>query len=134
MKPSRAERGQEVSDGRARAEADEHPVLDEAGGRFRGYLLLMLDAHPVGRVPPMRSRRSALCLAVASAAAVLVAGCGGGGSSATTSSTTSEAVPTDTWANGFCSAFSDWANSLKDVAQTFQSAPTKASLQSAADD
>jgi hypothetical protein len=80
----------------------------------------------------MSKRRLTLALAALGAAATLAAGCGGGGGSSAT--TTSEGVSTDTWADGFCNAFSDWANALKPVAQTLTSTPTKANLQSAGDD
>jgi len=57
----------------------------------------------------------------------LAAGCGG-------SDNSSEASPTDEWASGFCSAITDWTNSLKDVTSTVASNPTQDGLKSAADD
>ena len=70
-----------------------------------------------------------------------VAGCGGGGGdSSSTSSSTTTATSTEStasagdWANGFCGAFKDWANTLKPIGQSLQSNPTKENLQSAGDD
>jgi hypothetical protein len=86
----------------------------------------------------LRPRATAV-VAASLIAVPFVAGCGGGGSNTTTSSTTtattteSNASAAD-WANGFCGAFKDWANSLKPIGQSLQSNPTKDNLQSAADD
>ena len=86
-----------------------------------------------------RSHVAALVAALG-VAVPFVAGCGGGGDSSSTSSSTTTATSTEStasagdWANGFCGAFKDWANSLKPIGQSLQSNPTKDNLQSAADD
>ena len=65
--------------------------------------------------------------ALVAALATVAAGCGG-------SDNSSEASPTDQWASGFCTALTDWTNSLKDVSSTVRSNPTQDGLKSAADD
>jgi hypothetical protein len=76
-------------------------------------------------------RRLLLSLATLAMATTLLAGCGGGGGSSTSSSGTQSAGD---WANGFCGAFKDWASALKPIGKDLQSNPTKANLQSAADE
>jgi hypothetical protein len=59
----------------------------------------------------------------------VAAGCGGSDSS-------SEATPTEEWASGFCTALTDWTDSLQDVTSQFSDTSnlSKEGLQSAADD
>jgi hypothetical protein len=84
--------------------------------------------------------RLLLALTVLATTAAFVAGCGGsgGGSSTTTESTTTTTTESNAsagdWANGFCGAFKDWANTLKPIGQSLQSNPTKDNLESAGDD
>ena len=47
--PAPRDRGQQEGDGRAGAEAERHPVLDQLGGRLGGELLLGLVAHARNR-------------------------------------------------------------------------------------
>ena len=61
------------------------------------------------------------------ALATLAVGCGG-------SDNSSQASPTDEWASGFCSAITDWKNSLQDVTSAVASNPTEDGLKSGADD
>ena len=83
-------------------------------------------------------RRFAVPVAVLAVALPLAAGCGGGGGSSSTSTETTTSSETTAaagdWANGFCSAFKDWTAALKPIAQSLQSTPTKANLQSSVGD
>ena len=64
-------------------------------------------------------------LSIAACAALLASGCGGGGGSDTTS-------PED-WANGICKALTSCRDSIQSSAKDLQSTPSKAGLQSFAD-
>jgi hypothetical protein len=65
-------------------------------------------------------------LSVAACAALLASGCGGGGGGSDTTS------PED-WANGVCKALTTWRDSIQSSAKELQSTPSKAGLQSFAD-
>jgi hypothetical protein len=63
-------------------------------------------------------------------------GCGGSSSTtATTSSTTTASGTTTTdWANGFCTAYTTWKNSIESIGKQVASSPSKKSLETAASD
>ena len=79
-----------------------------------------------------RTRLAVLGVTLA-VAVPLVAGCGGGGGGGSSTSSNGTESAGD-WANGYCGAFKDGADTLKPIGQSLQSNPTKANLQSAADD
>jgi hypothetical protein len=85
--------------------------------------------------------RVAVVVAALGLAVPFVAGCGGGsGDSSSTTETTATTTTGEStaaagdWANGFCGAFRDWANTLKPIGQSLQSNPTRDNLESAGDD
>ena len=76
----------------------------------------------------MRQMRTWVAVAAVAALAAIAAGCGG------SSDKSSSASPTEQWASGFCTALTDWTNSLQDVTSTVASNPTQDGLKSAAED
>ncbi len=68
-------------------------------------------------------RRLALAAALVAALAFVAAGCGGKSQPA--------AVPTNDWANSVCGDLVTWTTTIKSLAKSIQSNPTKAGLQDA---
>ena len=78
-----------------------------------------------------RSLTRAAAVVTLAAAALLAAGCGGSSESDTSSGTS----PTTEWADGLCTAISDWTSSISSIGDTIKGGDlSKDSLTSAVDD
>jgi hypothetical protein len=75
----------------------------------------------------MRIARTALGVAATVVLVLSVAACGGGGGKNTTS-TAAGGVSAETWANGVCSSFTTWKNSLEKAKTDFTSQPSESQL------
>jgi hypothetical protein len=73
----------------------------------------------------MRITRIALGAVAAVALVLSVAACGGGGNEATS---TAGGVTAEAWANGVCSSFTTWKNSLESAKKDFTSQPSESQL------
>ena len=74
----------------------------------------------------MRITRTALGLAATVALMLSVAACGGGGKN--TTSAAAGGVSAEAWANGVCSSFTTWKNSLEKAKTDFTSQPSESQL------
>jgi hypothetical protein len=74
----------------------------------------------------MRITRIALGAVAAVALVLSVAACGGGGGNEATS--TAGGVTAEAWANGVCSSFTTWKNSLEKAKKDFTSQPSESQL------
>ena len=76
----------------------------------------------------MRARIAVTFASIVLALALVAAGCGGGSDE--------EADPTASWASGFCTAVTDWTDSLQEITSEFSDTSnlSEEGLQSAADD
>ncbi len=80
----------------------------------------------------MRVMRLALGAATVVALVLSVAACGGGGKN--TTSTAAGGTSAAAWANGVCSSFTTWKNSLEKAKTNFTSSPSKSQLQKTGQD
>lgn len=76
-------------------------------------------------------KNSLLCAATAAVLVLWVAACGGGGNTTTTAA---GGTSPEAWANGVCSSFTTWKNSLEKAKTDFTSQPSPSQLQKAGQD
>ena len=81
----------------------------------------------------MSGMRTRLAAVAATMLVLSAAACGGGGSN-TTTSTAAGGTSTAQWANGVCSSFTTWKNSLESVKKDFASNPSESQLRQAGRD
>ncbi len=76
----------------------------------------------------MRPARTITLVALSTALAFALVGCGGGNSASTTTTSTTD------WANGFCTAYTTWKDSIKSIGDQLTSSLSKEGLDTAATD